>query len=154
MVLSGRRTRSTRRDLIVLRFCPVALPLKDKKCDDEKKLSSLLMVRRSLIEILQNKAFYRLVCLCPRLFLFLPIGVNNPRFCYLRLTLCSPPLSIQFHSPLCFTVYCTVDDKIILARRIIRDTCDRYREKSFYCTCSMFEQQEPRTEPQLNSRLS
>jgi hypothetical protein len=30
MVLSGRRTRNTRRDLIVLRFCPVALPLKIK----------------------------------------------------------------------------------------------------------------------------
>ena len=28
IVLSGLRTRSTRRDLIVLKFCPVELPLK------------------------------------------------------------------------------------------------------------------------------
>jgi hypothetical protein len=48
MVLRGRRTRSTRKDLIVLRFCPVALPLKDKKCDVEKKIVVFAYVQEKL----------------------------------------------------------------------------------------------------------
>ena len=45
MVLSGRRTRRTRRDLIVLRFCPVELPLEIKE-NEKNSLESVLSAGR------------------------------------------------------------------------------------------------------------
>ncbi len=66
MVLSGRRTRSTRRDLIVLRFCPVALPLKEKNAMTRKNVV-FANVQEKLDIQGEETAFRRLICCYSRL---------------------------------------------------------------------------------------